>query len=247
MNNAIFPLILSLLAGLSTVIGSLFIFIKFKNREGTISLFLSFSASIMISISILDLIPSGFITLINYMDIIYVILLIILFVMIGNYLVKIISKISPLPLNQLYRVGVLNMIVLVLHNVPEGILTFMSSYNDLKSGIALTIAIMMHNIPEGISIAMPIYYSRKSKARGVVYSLISGLSEPLGAIMAYILLKDILNDVSLSIILLIVSGIMISLSINELFPLAFKYNNKKEIRIGFILGLIISIITLISL
>ena len=86
------------------------------------------------------------------------------------------------------------MIVLIFHNLPEGIATFVSSYHDINLGLKLGLAIMLHNIPEGISIAIPIFYSTKSKIKAFRATLISGLSEPLGALLAFIFFKNYVND-----------------------------------------------------
>ncbi len=84
------------------------------------------------------------------------------------------------------------MIVLILHNLPEGIATFLSSYHNTSLGIKLSIAIMLHNIPEGISIAVPIYYATKNrKKKAIKATLLSGLSEPVGALLAFVFLKKI--------------------------------------------------------
>ncbi len=131
------------------------------------------------------------------------------------------------------------MIALLLHNFPEGIATFMSSYKDITLGISLGIAIMMHNIPEGISISVPIYYSTGSKKRGVVYSLISGIAEPIGALLTYLLFKNYITDLTLSIVLILVAGIMITLAINELLPESLKYKKDKYVIIGLIVGVIL--------
>ena len=134
------------------------------------------------------------------------------------------------------------MFALLLHNFPEGIATFMSSYKDISLGISLGIAIMMHNIPEGISISVPIYYSTGSKRRGVVYSFISGIAEPIGALLTYLLLKNYITDLSLSIVLILVAGIMITLSINELLPEAIRYKKDKYIIIGLVVGIMLVLI-----
>ena len=151
----------------------------------------------MISISVFDLVPESFKTLINQYNLLLTILIIIISFLVGYFLVKLINKkTSTLPESNLYRVGVLSMIALMAHNFPEGIATFMASYNDIGSGISLAIAIMMHNIPEGISISVPISYSTGSKKRGVMYSLISGVAEPIGAILSFILLKKYINNLT---------------------------------------------------
>ena len=98
---------------------------------------------------------------------------------------------------------------------------------------------------EGISISVPIYYATGSKKRGVFSSFISGFAEPSGAIMAYLLLKNFINDVTISIVLLFVAGIMISLAIEEMLPEANNYNKKKQSFLGLIIGLILVIINVL--
>ena len=131
------------------------------------------------------------------------------------------------------------MIVLIFHNLPEGIATFVSSYHDINLGLKLGLAIMLHNIPEGISIAIPICYSTKSKIKAFRATLISGLSEPLGALLAFIFFKNYVNDLMISFILIIVAGIMITLSIQEMLPASLKYNENKYIYLGFFIGLLL--------
>lgn len=246
MNNVLIPLIISSVAGLSTVIGGLIVYLKINRVEEFITFSLSFSLSVMISISIIELIPESTFQLIRHFGMLKGSILSIIIFLIGVFSVNLINnKINSnkkYPTNRLYRVGVLSMIALAIHNFPEGIATFMSSYKDISLGINLGLAIMMHNIPEGISISVPIYYSTGSKRRGVEYSLLSGLAEPLGAVLTYILFKDYINDISLSIVLILVAGIMITLSINELLPESIKYNKNKYIIYGLVVGVVLVII-----
>lgn len=246
--NVILPLLISMIAGLSTVFGGLIVFLKIKRVEEFISFCLSFSLSVMITISIIELIPDSSFQFIRYFGILKGTILSSIIFVIGVLLVNIINKIikkndkSTTSNKNLYRVGILSMIALLLHNFPEGIATFMSSYKDITLGISLGAAIMMHNIPEGISISVPIYYSTGSKKRGVVYSLISGIAEPIGALLTYLLFKDYITDLTLSIVLILVAGIMITLSINELLPEAIKYKKDRYIIIGLIVGIILVLI-----
>lgn len=248
MNNILIPLIISTIAGLSTVIGGLIVYLKINRVEEFISFCLSFSLSVMISISIIELIPESTFQLIRYFGMLKGLVLAIIVFLIGMFLVNIInnkikSNKSITPTNKrLYRVGILSMIALMIHNFPEGIATFMSSYKDISLGINLGLAIMMHNIPEGISISVPIYYSTGSRKKGVGYSLLSGFAEPLGAILTYILFKDYINDLSLAIVLILVAGIMITLSINELLPESLKYNKNKYVIYGLVVGVVLVII-----
>jgi len=244
-NNVLIPFIISLTAGLSTLLGCIFIFIKPKNINNFIGISLAFSATIMILLSILELIPEGFIYLKNNYGDFYAIIMLILMLLIG-YLINIIinKKITKNKHNNsnLYRVGILSMIALMIHNLPEGIITFLTSTINIKLGLKLSIAIMMHNIPEGIAIAIPLYYATKSKRKAINSVLISGLSEPFGALLAYLFLYRFMSNTLISIVLLFVAGIMISISINDIFEEAKKYSSK-YLFIGIILGIILISLT----
>lgn len=250
MNNILFALTLSTMAGLSTLIGTVFIFIKISNRNLNkfISFCLSFSIAVMISISILDLIPTSFFEITNVYGVGKSILVLIIsffisYIIIITYLSNLIDKENKGV--DLYKLGILNMIVLILHNLPEGIATFLSSYHSTSLGIKLSLAIMLHNIPEGISIAVPIYYATKSRKKAIIATIISGLSEPLGAILAFLFLKRFVSDVMISIVLIVVAGLMITLSIQEMFPKVVKYNERKYLYLGLIIGTILVIINVL--
>lgn len=249
MQNIIIPLILSTLAGLSTLIGAIPIFfkIKEKNLNKFISFCLSFSIAIMISISILDLIPTSFFEIVNFYGIgktlIILLIAFIISYIIITYLSSLVEKESKGI--DLYKLGILNMIVLILHNLPEGIATFLSSYHSIDLGLRLSIAIMLHNIPEGISIAVPIYYATGSRKKAIKSTLISGLSEPLGAILAFVFLKKFVSELMISIVLIVVAGLMITLSIQEMLPRALKYKENMWIYLGLITGTILVIVNVI--
>lgn len=243
--NIFISFLISLLAGLSTIIGYCILYLKPKNINKFIGISLSFSATIMILLSLFELIPDGFFYLkINY-GLFLSIILLILMIIIGNIInstinKKIIHKYSNT--NNLYRVGVLSMIALMIHNLPEGILTFLSSTVDINLGLKMSLAIMLHNIPEGLAISVPIYYGTKSKKKAFLNTLISGLSEPIGALLAYLFLYKYMSNTLISIILLFVAGIMISISINDIFEEAKKYN-KKSLVLGTVSAILIFIIT----
>ena len=144
--------------------------------------------------------------------------------------------------NSLYRVGVVALIVMILHNTLEGIITFMTSIINIKLGLKITLAIILHNIPEGIIISIPIYYSTKSKKRALIYTLIASLSELLGALIIYLLFKPFLNANIINIFIYIVGSLMIIISITDIFKEALSYNNILWILIGIVLSLLILLI-----
>ena len=236
-------LLISTIAGLSTIIGSLVIFFKWKekNINKFITASLSFSLAIMIGISITDLIPESTYILLNTYKIGKGIVVSFISFITGIILVKYLHKLmyKTEEKNDLYKLGILNMLALILHNFPEGIATFMSSYKDIELGLKLSLAIAFHNIPEGISIAVPIYYATKSKKNAIFKTFLSGIAEPIGAIIAYIFLSKYITDELISIILLFVGGIMITLAIEVIFPKAKKYNLNKYLYLGLITGIIL--------
>jgi len=234
------PFLITLIAGLSTVLGCFAIYIKPKNINKFISISLSFSATVMILISITDLIPSSFLNILENVRVGKALFFMTLAFVMGAFLINIFDKkIDKYKTdNNLYKVGILSAVVLVLHNLPEGVATFLSSYNDIGIGLNLALAIACHNIPEGICIAVPLYYSTKNKSRAVRATLLSGLSELLGAILAFLFLSKFVTEVMISFILIGVSGIMISLAINELYKESYKYNKNKYFYLGIIFAFI---------
>lgn len=233
--------IISTMAGMSTLLGSIVIFFNIKeaNINKFITLCLSFSIAIMIGISITDLIPTSFFKIFLNFNLIKAISIIVISFSLGIILIKIINKHINDDNNTLYKLGILSMLTLMLHNFPEGIATFIGSISDATLGIKLSLSIMFHNIPEGISIAVPIYYATKSKKKAIFNTFLSGFAEPVGALLAYIFLKNYINDIMISIILLFVAGLMVTLAINEMLPKALSYKNNKYIYIGLFTGIIL--------
>lgn len=243
--NDLFPLLLSFIAGISTVLGSFFILFKIKKVGEFIVFSLSFSLGIMTLISLFDLIPSSYPFIINNYGFIYGIIIFILTFLLGFQSVKLINdKINDNNNSSLYKIGILSMISLVLHNFPEGIAVFIGALTSTSIGIKLCIAIMLHNIPEGIAISVPLYCSGVEKKRVFIYTLLSGLSEPVGALLAYFILKDFINEVFLSIVLVFVSGLMISLALNDILKEIKKYNKFRYMIYGLLVSIIVFCITL---
>ena len=242
--NDLFPLLLSFIAGISTVLGSIFILFKIKKVGEFVVFSLSFSLGIMTLISLFDLIPSSYPVIINNYGFIYGIIIFILTFSLGFQSVKLINDKIKYNNSSLYKIGILSMISLVLHNFPEGIAVFIGALTNTSIGIKLCIAIMLHNIPEGIAISVPLYYSGVGKKRVLMYTLLSGLSEPVGALLAYFILKDFINEVFLSIVLVFVSGLMISLALNDILKEIKKYNKFRYMIYGLLVSIIVFCITL---
>lgn len=239
------PYIITFLAGCSTLIGFLFVYFKNNSNKVLVSS-LAFASGVMLLISILDLIPSSFSLINQIYYVIPAILICSLFVVVGVIISMTIDKYLPdntYKDGYLYRVGMISMIAIILHNVPEGIATFLTSNHDLKLGITLAIALALHNIPEGISVAVPIYYSTGSKKKAFLYTLVSGMSEFIGAIIASIFLVGFSNDFFMGCLYAVIAGIMMHISIYELLPSSFKYKKPKETILFFIIGMIFMFIS----
>ncbi len=196
----------------------------------------------MITVSFTDLIPESLNLFSNKYVIFFSIILLLVGINIGLILSFLIDKYLPDNKfgkdNKLYRVGIFSMIAIILHNIPEGMATFMASNANISLGISLTIAIALHNIPEGISISVPIYYATNSKIKAILYTALSGLSELFGAIITYLFLKPFINDTIMGLLFAIIAGIMLHIAIYELLPTSLKYNNKRMTIILFLIGIV---------
>lgn len=239
MNNVSFAFILTILAGLSTMLGSIFIFNK-KN-ENIIIAALAFASGVMSTVSITDLMPESYNLLINIFPKFPAIIYMLIFVVSGILFSMFIDKYIPTD-NSLYRVGVFAMLAIIIHNIPEGIATFMATNTNIMLGISLTIAIALHNIPEGISISIPIYYATNSKFKAIFYTFISAISEPFGALLTYLFLSNYINDRIMGFLFGLIAGIMIHISMYELLPTSKSYNKLSITWLFFILGLIVMLI-----
>lgn len=248
-NSTIYAFILSFIAGISTVIGALIIFIDKRKNNKIVTISLSFAAGVMICVSLTDLLPNSYNMILNTCDSFIKILLTLIFMVIGILISIIIDKYLPDQINKevdnkkLYKIGIVSMVAIILHNIPEGIATFITSSNNIKLGITLSIAIALHNIPEGISIAVPIYHSTNNKFKAILYSLLSGMSEVFGSIISYLFLAPLINEHVMAALYAIIAGIMTHISIYELIPGAYKESSLKPVLKWFLVGFIIMVLS----
>ena len=239
--NYLYAFIMSFLAGLATNIGAIFIFKKKDNNILYKSF--SFTIGVMLFVSIVDLIPSSIkliinrgLTNINITKLFIYTFIIIIIISLINLFKTYSNK------NKLYKIGIINMLSIILHNIPEGIATFITSITNIKLGFNIFLSIMLHNIPEGISIALPIYYSTNNKKKAITYTLISGLSEFIGSFLAYLFLLPIINDSIMAFLYILTAIIMIRISFKEMMPIALKSGYKSFI-IYFTLGLLVMLLS----
>jgi len=252
LNQILIPFLLTLLAGLSTVAGS-FIFLShtFCKRK-FIGYFLGLSAGVMIYLSFVELLPYsikgiGFLSANVYFFIGVIVMALIDFFLPHHYLEEKICRRQNIIDRRLLSTGLVVTIGLIIHNFPEGMAVFLSSFTNVRLGVLLAIAIAIHNIPEGIAVAAPIYHSTQDKGKAIKYAFISGMAEPLGAIISYLLLKPYLNQNILSYIFALVAGVMVYISFDELLPACFRDEHGHHAILGIMTGMLIVSLSLLFL
>jgi len=213
-SNILFALLLTTFAGLSTGIGSAIAFVAKRTNTKLLTFSLGFSAGVMIYISFVEIFPEAKNSFVAHFGDFTGNLYTLISFFGGMLFIALIDKFIPTFENpheirsveamdnpkeaarfkKLYRMGILTAVAVAVHNFPEGIATFMSAINNPTVGIAIAIAIAIHNIPEGIAISVPIYYATGSRKKAFFLSFLSGVSEPIGAILAYLVLMPFMNS-----------------------------------------------------
>ncbi|NCB41392.1 MAG: zinc transporter ZupT [Clostridia bacterium] len=149
--------------------------------------------------------------------------------------------------HKLLRMGMFTALAIGIHNFPEGLATFISALYDPSIAIPIAIAIAIHNIPEGIAVSVPIYFATGSKKKAFLYSFLSGLAEPLGALVGYILLMPYLSNTMMGIVFAFVAGIMVFISLDELLPSAREYGEHHLAIYGLVSGMMVMAVSLLLL
>lgn len=141
--------------------------------------------------------------------------------------------------------GMMSAFAIAIHNFPEGLATFLAALQDIKLGLPIAIAIAIHNIPEGIAISVPIYHATGSKRKAFKYSFLSGLAEPLGAVVGFLLLLPFMSDVVFGFLFASVAGIMVFISIDNLLPAAREYGEPHLSLYGLMGGMAVMALSLV--
>jgi len=266
-----FAFALTLLAGLSTGVGGAIAFFAKKTNTRLLSIALGFSAGVMVYISFVEILPKSVETLTAEMGSVGNWIGVLAFFG-GILFIALIDKLVPEYENphemhkveemggngltkesqkskRLMRMGLFSAGAIALHNLPEGLATFIAALKDPQLGIAITVAIAIHNIPEGIAVSVPIFYATGSKKKAFIYSLLSGFAEPVGAIIGFLFIYLIfgLNDLVLGIVFAIVAGIMVYISFDELLPAAEEYGEHHFSILGLITGMAVMAFSLLIL
>jgi zinc transporter, ZIP family len=262
--NILFAFGLTLMAGLATGIGSILAFFTSRTNTRFLSLALGFSAGVMIYVSMIEIFVKAqdaltgslgdglgnWITVGGFFGGMVLIALIDKFIpkQSNPHELKKVEDMNKQNVSQdpaLLKMGVFTALAIGIHNFPEGIATFTSALQDPALGVAIAIAIAIHNIPEGIAVSVPVYFATGDKKKAFKLSFLSGLSEPVGAIVAFLFLMPFLNDVMFGIIFAAVAGIMVFISLDELLPAAKKYDEAHMSIYGLIGGMAVMAVSLL--
>jgi len=262
-NEILFAFGLTMFAGLSTGIGSLLAFFTKRTNTRFLSLALGFSAGVMIYVSFVEIFPKARIALeAQYGDTKAFWLTTVAFFA-GIFLIAIIDRLIPSLENpheiklvedideemagqkKLMRMGLFTALAIAIHNFPEGLATFVAALNDPGLGIAIAVAIAIHNIPEGIAVSVPIYYATGNRKKAFWYSFSSGLAEPVGAAIGFLILMPFLSPLVFGMTFAGVAGIMVFISIDELLPAAQEFGEHHLSIYGLIAGMIVMALSLL--
>lgn len=264
--NVIFAFLLTLIAGLSTGIGSLMVLLTRKTNNRILSLSLGFSAGFMIYVSMIELFQEARHSLVLAMGNDLGEWATILSFFGGMLLIAVIDRLVPSVENphearhiedvqgngvppacrseRLMRVGFMSALAIAIHNFPEGIATFATALHNPRVGAVIALAVAIHNIPEGIAVSIPIYCATGSRRKAFYLSFLSGLSEPVGALLGFLLLFAFLNDLTLGVVNAMVAGIMVFISLDELLPTAREYGSPHYSVYGLIGGMFMMAVSL---
>lgn len=268
MTNVLGAFFMTLAAGLCTGIGSCAAFFAKKTNKKFLSVSLGFSAGVMIYVSLTELMQSAQNYLTGAAGNTTRQWAAIAAFFGGMALIAIIDKLIPSAENphevklveaeqvpapapkpnskKLLRMGMMTAVAVGVHNFPEGMATFVSALQAPSVAVPVVFAIAMHNIPEGIAVSVPVYQATGSKKKAFVYSFLSGLSEPVGALLGYLVLMPVMNDTVFGVLFAAVAGIMVFISFDELLPAAREYGEHHLSIYGLIGGMAVMAISLVG-
>lgn len=264
-HTAFLAFALTLLAGLSTGVGSALAFFTKRTNEKALSVALGFSAGVMIYVSMTEIFSKAKLALVGEVGMRPGYWLTVVAFFGGMFFIALVDRLVPQLENphemrgveemegdaarekyqKLHRMGVFCALAIALHNFPEGLATFAAALKEPLLGVSIAIAIAIHNIPEGIAVSVPIYYSTNSRAKAFAYSFLSGLAEPMGALIGFTLLAPVMTTTLFGILFGGVAGIMVFISLDELLPTAEKYGEHHLAVYGLVAGMMVMSVSLL--
>ncbi len=257
-----FAFILTLIAGLSTGIGSCIAFFARRTNKRFLCVSLGFSAGVMIYVSMIEIFVKAQEALVSELGERTGAWATVLSFFGGMFLIALIDRLIPSEENpheprsvladneekegkKLMRTGIFTALAIAIHNFPEGMATFVSALQSPEIAVPIVAAIAIHNIPEGIAVSVPIYQATGNKRKAFFYSFLSGLAEPMGALIGWLILLPIMNEVIFGVIFAAVAGIMVFISVDELLPAAREYGEHHLSVYGMIAGMIVMALSLL--
>ena len=263
-NTIAFAFGLTMFAGLSTGIGSAIAFFAKKTNTAFLSVALGFSAGVMIYVSFVEIFvkarselsevlgdgPGYWATVAAFFGgILFIAIIDKLIPSIENphemHKVEEMEDVQAMKDKKLMRMGMFTALAIAIHNFPEGLATFTAALTDPGLGIAIAVAIAIHNIPEGIAVSIPVYYATGSRKKAFWLSFLSGLAEPVGALVGYLILMPFLSPVVFGVLFAGVAGIMVFISLDELLPAAEEYGEHHLSIYGLIAGMAVMALSLL--
>ena len=255
---------LTLLAGLATGLGSVTVLLARRTDTRLLALALGFSAGVMIYVSLVEILvkardqltlvlgagPAAWATAGSFFGGIAFIALIDRLVPEADnpHEARLPQDIqSPAASQSLKRMGLFTALAIGIHNFPEGLATFTAALADPALGLAIAVAIAIHNVPEGVAVAVPIYYATGSRKKAFAYSFLSGLAEPAGALVGFVLLSSWFSPGLMGVMFAAVAGIMVFISLDELLPTAEAYGHHHLCIYGLIAGMGVMALSLLLL
>ena len=249
-------------AGLATGIGSAIAFFTSRTNKSFLSFALGFSAGVMIYVSFAELLVRAFHSLGESLG-----------TAAGRWAgagaffggfaaAMIVDMLVPAPENphafhvagdaggageksRLMRLGVMTAVIIGVHNFPEGLAAFAAALSDTRVGVSIAVAIAIHNIPEGISVSVPIHAATGSRKKAFWYSFLSGLAEPVGALVGFVVLRPFFSKTLFGVLFGVVAGIMVFIYLDELIPAAKEYERGHVAVYGMGLGMLVMAVSLL--
>ena len=257
-SNVIFALSLSVLAGLATGIGSVMALFTKQTNTKFLAGSLGFSAGVMLYVAMVEIYKKAGVYLSESAGEVRGAILAAAFFFAGIALIGVIDFFvpstegdigsrgeNPQVSDSLRRMGFMTALAIGIHNFPEGLATFTSALKEPHLGIAIAVAIAIHNIPEGIATSAPIFFATGSRKKAFYISFLSGMTEPVGALLGYLVLRSFFNDMVFGALFAVVAGIMVFIAIEELLPMAREIEKSRITIIGAVVGMMIMAASLI--
>lgn len=272
LEDFLFAFLLSLLAGLSTTIGSVIAFVVKKPNAKFVSFIMGFSAGVMIFISFVELLLSSIASIGYLPGVVFFFLgmgIMFLIDVLVSHKYEFEDSIEILVNDngtykphlhyghirrkrfsgekknlKIEKTSLFIILGVFIHNFPEGMATFIGTIAEIELGLLLTLAITLHNIPEGIAVSLPIYAYTGSKKKAFKWSFISGMSEPVGALITWVILFPFIKPTLLSAMLGVVGGVMVYISLDELLPASRSLGKEQHSILGIMTGMMIMALSL---